>query len=111
MPGFIDRVKHTLQGKQPETPLVRVYTQPTCAACHSTKAYLDQKGVQYQDIDVTQDREALAEMIRISGIRATPVLVIGDQVITGDTDPAAIDAALHRTLRVAAAGLLQEGIT
>lgn len=103
MSGFIDRVKRVWQGGQSETPLVRVYTQPTCAACHSTKAYLDQKGIVYQDIDVIQDPEALQEMIRISGIRATPVLVIGERVITGDTNPAAIDEAL------AAAGLLQGG--
>jgi glutaredoxin len=101
MSGFIDKVKRTLRGEQPKTPLVRVYTQPTCAACHSTKAYLDQKGVAYQDVDVTRDHEALHEMVRISGIRATPVLVIADRVITGDTDPAAIDEAL------VAAGLLQ----
>ena len=102
MPGFVDRIKRTLRGDQ-ETPLVRVYTQPTCAACYSTKAYLDQKGVAYQDLDVIQDPAALQEMVRISGVRVTPVLVIGERVITGNTDPAAIDEAL------AAAGLLKGG--
>jgi len=96
MPNVIEKVRQALHlGEQsPDTPPVRIYTQPTCAACRSAKAYLDQKGVAYQDIDVTQDHEALHEMIHLSGVRATPVLVIGDQVITGDTDPAAIDAAL-----------------
>jgi glutaredoxin-like YruB-family protein len=96
MPTFIDKVKQALylDEKTPDTPSVRIYTQPTCPACHSTKAYLDQKGVEYQDVDVTKDHEALHEMVRLSGIRATPVLVIGERVITGDTDPAAIDEAL-----------------
>lgn len=96
MSNLIDKAKRALHRG---TPLVRIYTQPTCAACRSAKAYLDQKGVAYQDIDVTRDPAALQEMRRVSGLRITPVLVIGDRVLTGEPDPAAIDAAL------AAAGL------
>ncbi len=98
MANLIGKVKHALH-LGGESPQIRIYTQPTCPACHSAKTYLDQKGVPYQDIDVTQDHEALHEMIHLSGVRATPVLVIGERVLTGEPDPAAIDAAL------AAAGL------
>ena len=95
MSDLVGKVKPALHlGHGPATPPVRIYTQPTCSACHSAKAYLDQKGVKYQDIDVTKDHEALHEMVRISGMRVTPVLVIGDRILTGEPDPAAIDAAL-----------------
>jgi glutaredoxin-like YruB-family protein len=100
MPDLIGKVKHALHLGGMEAPKVRIYTQPTCPACHSAKAYLDQKGVPYQDIDITKDHEALHAMIHLSGVRATPVLVIGDRVLTGEPDPAAIDEALK------AAGLL-----
>lgn len=99
MPALLAKVKHALR-RGAESPTVRIYTQPTCPACHSAKAYLNQKGVPYQDIDVTQDHAALHEMIHLAGVRATPVLVIGERVLTGEPDPAAIDAAL------AAVGLL-----
>jgi glutaredoxin len=95
MPDLVRKVQRALRlAGESEKPPVRIYTQPTCSACHSAKAYLDQKGVLYQDIDVTKDHEALHEMVRISGMRVTPVLVIGDRILTGEPDPAAIDAAL-----------------
>jgi len=99
MPDLVGKVKRALH-RGDEAPKIRIYTQPTCPACHSAKAYLNQKGVRYQDIDVTKDHEALHEMIHLSGVRATPVLVIGERILTGEPDPAAIDEAL------AAVGLL-----
>ena len=47
------------------------------------KEFLSKKGVEYVDIDVTKDRSALTEMIRISGARSVPVIVACEQVMVG----------------------------
>lgn len=62
---------------------VKIYSQPTCSDCNNAKAYLDSIGVPYEDINVLHNRDALEEMSRKYGIRITPVIVVGDNVIVG----------------------------
>lgn len=57
------------------------------------KEFLSRKGVQYQELDVARDPEALKEMVEVSGSRAVPVLVIDQKVIVG-FDQATIEEAL-----------------
>ena len=47
------------------------------------KEYLSQQGIGYKDFDVTRDREALNEMVKISGARSVPVITALDEVIVG----------------------------
>ena len=45
---------------------VVVYTTPTCHYCHQVKEFLSQRGVEFTEYDVSQDRAAADEMIRKS---------------------------------------------
>jgi glutaredoxin 3 len=62
---------------------VIIYSTPTCHFCHMAKDYFDEKGVVYNDIDVSKDMNAAREMITRSGQRGVPVIVIGDQYVVG----------------------------
>ena len=62
---------------------VKVYSTTTCPYCIRLKAYLDSKGVQYQNFDVSSDEEKLQEMISISGQMGVPVMDIDGDVIIG----------------------------
>ncbi len=62
---------------------VKVYSTPTCPYCVMAKKYLDSKGIPYEDIDVSRDREAAMEMIRKSGQRGVPVLDINGSIVVG----------------------------
>jgi len=66
---------------------IKIYSQPTCPDCNRVKAYLDKKGISYEDINVQKDKKALEEMARRYGIRVTPVVVIGDRVMVGFNAP------------------------
>ena len=46
---------------------VNIFTLPTCHHCHHAKEFLSEKGVEYVEFDVSNDRDALDEMTRISG--------------------------------------------
>ena len=58
------------------------------------KEYLSLKGLRFTERNVSQDKEGRAELLAL-GLDATPVVVIGDEVIDG-LDPAAIDEALAK---------------
>lgn len=62
---------------------VKVYSTPTCPYCTMAKKYLDSKGVKYEDVDVSIDRNAAAEMINKSGQRGVPVLDIDGNIVIG----------------------------
>jgi glutaredoxin 3 len=47
------------------------------------KEFLSQKGYKFTDYDVTQDRAALDEMVKISGARSVPVIAACNEVMVG----------------------------
>jgi glutaredoxin 3 len=66
---------------------VTLYTTPTCGFCHQLKNYLNQRGVTYTEYDVSRNRDAAVEMVRISGQQGVPVLVMDGQVVVGFDRP------------------------
>ena len=47
------------------------------------KEFLSQKGYKYTEYDVTKDRAALDEMVKISGARSVPVVSACNEVMVG----------------------------
>lgn len=70
-----------------------VYSTPTCPYCHMLKKFLDDKGVQYEDVDVAADPERAQEMIDKSGQMGVPVADINGKIIVGFNQPE-VEAAL-----------------
>ena len=62
---------------------VKVYSTPTCPWCTMAKEYLKSKNVAFDDLDVSKDKDAAAEMIQKSGQRGVPVVDIDGNVIVG----------------------------
>lgn len=66
---------------------VVVYTTPTCGFCRQVKAYLHQRGVPFTEYDVSRDRQAATEMVRLSRQQGVPVVLIDGQVVVGFNRP------------------------
>jgi len=66
---------------------VTVFSTPTCPYCHMVKAYLKEKQVEFEDIDVSMDQTKAEEMVGRSGKMGVPQLWIGDQVVVGFNQP------------------------
>lgn len=63
---------------------VVLYTQPTCADCHAAKRFLAERGVEYDERDVTAGAAAEQDLRRLlNGRLMTPTLVVGKEVLTG----------------------------
>ncbi|MBR2803357.1 glutaredoxin family protein [Candidatus Saccharibacteria bacterium] len=58
--------------------MIKVYTTPTCAYCHALMNWLDELGVQYEELDATRE----------PGISAVPVTEINGERIVGFDRPA-----------------------
>lgn len=64
----------------------RIYTTPTCPWCHRAKTVLEQRGIEYSEIDVTRDRALQEEMIERTGRQTVPQIFFGDEHIGGFDD-------------------------
>ena len=62
---------------------VKVYSTPSCPWCVKAKEFLTQKGIKFENIDVSKDAKGRDEMIEKSGQMGVPVIEINDTVIVG----------------------------
>lgn len=62
---------------------VKVYSTPTCPYCKLTKDFLKEKGIAFDDIDVSGDSQAAQEMVKLSGQMGVPVVDVDGHVIVG----------------------------
>ncbi|MFA6328849.1 MAG: glutaredoxin family protein [Candidatus Micrarchaeia archaeon] len=76
-------------------PKVTVYSTPTCPYCTMAKRYLSERGIKYEDVDVSANQARALEMLTKTGQMGVPVLDIGGQVIVGFNRPAIEDALMQ----------------
>ena len=74
---------------------VKVYSTPTCPWCVKLKDYLKSQNVDFENIDVSADREAAMDMVKKTGQMGVPVTLIGEIYIVG-FDKARIDEELAK---------------
>ena len=61
---------------------VTVYSKPNCPQCTQTKKKLEQKGIAFEVIDISQDKNA-AQTVTDLGYRQVPVVVSGEKHRSG----------------------------
>lgn len=66
---------------------IRIYSKPLCQDCNRAKAFLKDKGIKFEDIDIQKNKPAHEEMVQRYGVDICPVIVIGDQVMVGFNPP------------------------
>jgi len=60
---------------------IRLFVKPYCGWCHKATRWLDERGVDYEEIDVTADEAAFDEMIRLSGQDLAPVIEVDGEIL------------------------------
>lgn len=73
---------------------ITMYTSPTCAYCHMAKTYLNSKGHDVKELDVSENPKAAKWVQDNIGQVVTPVLDIDGTVVIG-FDREKIDLALR----------------
>lgn len=73
---------------------VEIYTKFTCPFCHRAKRLLTEKGVEFEETEISFDGDKRAEMLSRSGGRTSvPQIFIDGQHIGGSDDLAALESA------------------
>lgn len=65
---------------------VVMYTTQICPYCIRAKMLLKDKGIPFQEIDVSGDHEKRAWLVEATGRRTVPQIFIGDEPIGGFDD-------------------------
>ena len=69
--------------EEKKQPNIRVFSTSACPYCVTLKAFLDEHGIKYEYIDVSENQEASDEMVKKSGQRGVPVVEIDGEIIIG----------------------------
>jgi len=64
-------------------PKVKLYSTPACVYCVTLKRFLEEKKIEFQEIDISEDKKAAEEMIEKTGQMGVPVIEIDDQIVVG----------------------------
>ena len=60
---------------------IRLFVKPYCGWCHRAERWLNERGIQYEKLDVIADGDAFDEMVELSGQTLAPVIDVDGQVL------------------------------
>ncbi len=60
---------------------IRLFIKPYCGWCHKAQRWLDERGIKYETLDVIADRDAMTEMVALSGQTLAPVIDVDGQIL------------------------------
>ena len=71
---------------------VKVYSTGTCPICVKAKAFLDKRGIAYDEVRIDLDREAMKEFAVVTNsARTVPQIVVEGKCIGGFTELTELD--------------------
>lgn len=88
VPGIANHLERT---SEPYMAKVKIYTTSYCGFCRMAQRLLEQKGVDYEQVDVTSDPDARTWLREASGQRTVPQIFINDEPIGGYMELSALD--------------------
>lgn len=66
--------------------MIRLFVKSYCPWCHRAEAWLQERGIKYETLDVIADGDAFREMKEISGQTLAPVIDV-DGTVLADFGP------------------------
>ena len=72
---------------------IEIYTSPFCGFCYRAKGLLEDKGVEFNEIDITFHPSKRTEMLeRANGQHTVPQIFVGNTHVGGCDDLYALDS-------------------
>lgn len=68
-----------------------IYTTDYCSYCRAAKSFFQSRGIPYEEIDVSGDDDARAELRERTGRTTVPQIWIGEAYVGGYDDLRALD--------------------
>lgn len=64
-----------------DAPRIRLFIKPYCSWCHDAVAWLESRGLEYEQLDVIRNADARAQMFALSGQTLAPVIEVDGRVL------------------------------
>jgi len=80
---------------------VKIYTTRVCGYCIAAKRLLSQRGIAFEEFDVSGDQEKRAWLVEVTGRRTVPQIFLDGVAIGGYDELAAMDRSGELAKRVA----------
>lgn len=71
---------------------VEIYTKDYCPYCRSAKNLFKNKGVAFEEIDLSSEPERFEALKQQTGLMTVPQIFVNGKLIGGYSDAAALDA-------------------
>ena len=65
------------------TTNITVYTTDPCSFCSRAKGLLEQRGLEYAEVNLAKDPEGRARLVELTGMMSFPQVVVGGEVVGG----------------------------
>ena len=65
---------------------VKIYTTSSCPFCVAAKRFLSEKGVEFEEINLTGKSDELLALKKQTGLMTVPQIFIHDQLVGGYTE-------------------------
>jgi glutaredoxin-like YruB-family protein len=62
---------------------IEVFSTPSCPYCTKLKNWLEEEGYEFQEYDVSENKEKAREMMERTGRKGVPQTFVGDKEIVG----------------------------
>ena len=62
---------------------ITLYTTDPCGFCRSAKSLLDNRGVEYDEVNLAKDPDGRADLVRRTGQMTFPQIIVGERAIGG----------------------------
>ncbi len=72
-------------------PKVIIYTKDYCPYCKHAKRLLESKGISFEEHDLEDKPQEFEALMKKTGMRTVPQIFIGEKLIGGYSDMAALD--------------------
>ena len=79
--GFGRKVRLAKAKRMYQPTTVRLFIKPFCGWCAEAMEWLDRNNIKYSELDVTSDRAAWDEMVRLSGQSSAPVIEVDGEML------------------------------
>lgn len=70
---------------------VKIYTTSSCPYCIRAKIFMDNKGIEYEEVNLTNSPEKRTELSEKYNWRTVPMILINDQLVGGFDDLVNLD--------------------
>jgi glutaredoxin len=60
---------------------VRLFVKPYCGWCHEAQDWLEERGIEFETLDVTSDARARAEMVQLTDQTLAPVIDVDGEIL------------------------------